>query len=77
MKYTLLADFLNKLNYRYTNRTIQEYQDSPLKDSFLGISETLSKLGIETEGYRLSDSKELSRIKTPVITINSSLKNSL
>lgn len=69
MKYTLLADFLNKLDYRYTNRTIQEYQDSPLKDSFLGISETLSKLGIETEGYRLSDSKELSLIKTPVITI--------
>ena len=58
MKSTLLADFLDKLNYRYTNRTIQEYQDNPLKNSFLGISETLSKLGIETEGYRLSDSKD-------------------
>lgn len=69
MKSTLLADFLDKLNYRYTNRTIQEYQDNPLKNSFLGISETLSKLGIETEGYRLSDSKDLSLIKAPVITI--------
>ena len=55
MKYSLLASFLDKLNYRYTDRTIQEYENSPLRNSLLGISETLSNLGIETEGYKLSD----------------------
>lgn len=69
MKYSLLASFLDKLNYRYTDRTIQEYENSPLRNSLLGISETLSNLGIETEGYKLSDSRDLILTRTPFITI--------
>ena len=69
MKYFIIADFLDKLNYRYTNKTIQEYQNNPLRNSFLGISDALYKLGIETEGYKLSDPSDLNQIRTPFITI--------
>ncbi len=65
----ILAAFLSSINYKFTSKTIRKFQDNPIKDSLLGISETLSQLGIKTEGYKITDIKELPSTNVPFITI--------
>lgn len=69
MKNTILELFLTKLNCKYTNKTIQEFQENPLNDNLLGISQFLYRLGIDTEGYKLSNATDLESLKVPFITI--------
>lgn len=65
----VLCSFLDKIGYKYSSKTADEYLKSPIRDSLLGIQQALVKLGIDTEGYKLSSVDDLSSIITPFITI--------
>lgn len=65
----ILTTLLSFIDFRFTGYTISSYQNNPSKDTLLGLSVTLSSIGIESIGYRLSSPMDLDSIKTPFVTI--------
>lgn len=65
--HSLVADFLTVLKVPFTSDyTKQRYDSMPFKTLF-GVTQLLKEYGVETQGFNITDNKEISHVQPPFI----------
>ena len=65
--HTIVSDFLTVLKVPHTTQYTRQRFDNMAFKTLFGVSNLLKDYGVNTTGYKISDPKDLSSIKTPFI----------
>lgn len=69
MRKTILDYFLKEINFKYSSKTIEKYMKTPQRETFWGLINILHQLGIDVEGYKLTEVADLTAINLPLISL--------
>lgn len=67
----LLTDYLQALHVAHTyDYSVKRFAEIPFHTLF-GLSKLLKEYGVESEGYKLNDKREIARLSTPFLAVTS------